>query len=145
MHQFAHRRPLGTPGAESDRVRWAPLISDPSNPMVISGARLRHAVVVIARVTGPVAPSEVLAHLKSAEFCVPGLRPLEIVRSALKAEARGVHGRPASLRRTPENLFAFVPGSLTERTIQRWEMQFAVLVRVSALQSGIVAESTMPG
>jgi hypothetical protein len=73
---------------------------------------------------GSVTPVEALAYLLARGFVIESARSLEVVRKALKAEAKGVRDRGPSLMKSPDNTYTYRKGSLTDRTLKRWRIQF---------------------
>ncbi len=117
----------GIQGQDADRVRWAPIVPTVNEPEFVWSARLRRAVVLTCIRHGSVNPVEALAYLTEMGFVVAGDRPLEVVRKALNAEARGIYKRAPSLVKLPDNTYAYRSGSLTDRSLKRWHMQFPTI------------------
>jgi hypothetical protein len=113
---------------QNGQQRPAVAVFRPMNDALVAlrGARIREAAVLtFCRSEGLSAP-ETMRLLERAGFAVMGARPLDVLRKALDSEVRGVVKRPPTLARS-NNRYTYIRGSLSPRTIQRWNQRFPTL------------------
>jgi hypothetical protein len=94
--------------------------------LVLRGARIREAAVLVVRRSEGLSAPETLRALERAGFSVSGARPLDVLRKALNSEVRGVVKRPPSLLRS-NHVYTYISESLSVRTLHRWNQRFPTL------------------